>query len=191
MTSPRSTTTSPAHASSPAARTFAPGFAGAENATVEPGLPSPASTATISYFTTASASSGSGAPVMMRTHSPGAMAPENTSPAPISAMTLSATGASSVAPAISSARRAKPSMAECAKGAMSMSLVRSAAATRPTTSSRGTSSDPSGATLASTSSRASSSEIMSVMGVPFRKKAPRRADPARRLVHRVAAIIPV
>ena len=41
--------------------------------------PSPSTTSTISYLTTASASSGSCAPVMMRTHSPEAMAPVDAS----------------------------------------------------------------------------------------------------------------
>ncbi len=68
MTSPCSTTTSPAFASSPASRTFERSAASAVNATRLPGLPPPVTTSTISYFTTASASSGSGAPVMMRTH---------------------------------------------------------------------------------------------------------------------------
>ena len=103
--------TSPARASSPASRMLERTAVGAANATTDPGRPSPSTTSTISYFTTASASSGSWAPVMMRTHSPAAMAPAYTLPAPISAMTDSFTGFSSVAPSISAAWRAKPSMA--------------------------------------------------------------------------------
>ena len=75
MTSPASTMTSPAFASSPASRMFARGCAGCENDTRLPGLPSPDTTPTTSYFTTASASSGTGAPVMMRTHWPDAIGP--------------------------------------------------------------------------------------------------------------------
>ena len=162
-----------------------PTFVGAANDTVEPVRPSPSTTATISYFTTASASSGRQAPVMMRTHSPAPMTPANTSPAPISAITRRATGASSVAVPISAARRAKPSMAEWAKGDTSMSLVRSDAATRPTASSSPTSSTSVGATAPHTSARASSSEIMSFIASPFRK---RRARPRS---HRFAPPHPV
>ena len=164
ITSPASTTTSPALASSPASRTLLRSFTGAVNATRLPGLPSPVTTSTISYFTTASASSGTGAPVMMRTHWPSPMEPSYTSPAATSAMTSISTGASALAAASSAARTAKPSMAECANGAMSMSLRRSSAATRPTASSTGTVSCGNGSTFASTSSRASSSEIISFIG---------------------------
>ena len=73
--SPLDTTTSPAFASSPACRTLDPSLVGASNATRLPGLPSPDTTLTISYLTTESAASGSGAPVMMRTHWPSSMGP--------------------------------------------------------------------------------------------------------------------
>ena len=167
-TSPRPTTTSPARASSPASRTFARTSAGARNATRLPGLPSPDTASTTSYFTTASASVGSGAPVMMRTHWPAPMTPSNTSPAATSAMTSSSTGDSGDASASSDARTANPSMAEWANGAMSMSLARSAAATRPTAPSTGTVSTGSGRTCDSTSARASSSEIISDIAFPSR-----------------------
>ena len=111
---------------------------------------------------------------MMRTHSPSPMVPSNTSPAPISAMTRKATGSSSAASAISAARRAKPSMAECAKGATSMSLAWSAATTRPTASSSSTVSTGNFSTAPHTSARASSNGIISLTGsvLPFRPAAP-------------------
>ena len=155
-------------------------FVGAENDTTEPGLPSPSTTPTISYFTTASASAGRQAPVMMRTHSPSPMVPSNTSPAPISAMTRSIAGLSSAASAISAARRAKPSMAECAKGDTSMSLVWSAATTRPTASSSSTVSTGNFSTAPHTSARASSSGIISLTGsvLPFHATTPPRCSNA-------------
>ena len=157
-----------------------PTFVGAENDTTEPGLPSPSTTPTISYFTTASASAGRQAPVMMRTHSPSPMVPSNTSPAPISAMTRSIAGLSSAASAISAARRAKPSMAECAKGDTSMSLVWSAATTRPTASSSSTVSTGNFSTAPHTSARASSNGIISLTGsvLPFHATTPPRCSNA-------------
>ena len=163
MTSPFDTTVSPAFASSPASRTLERTAVGAENATRLPGLPSPVTTSTISYFTTESASSGMGAPVMMRTHCPSSMEPSNTSPAAISATTSSSTGASCDASTSSAARTANPSIAEWANGEMSISLFKSAAATRPTASNTGTVSTGRGAAWDNTSARASSSEIISGM----------------------------
>ena len=62
------------------------------------------------------------------------------------------------------ARRAKPSMAECAKGDTSMSLVWSAATTRPTASSSSTVSTGNFSTAPHTSARASSNGIISLTG---------------------------
>ena len=138
-------------------------YVGGANAHLLPGLPSPVTTSTISYFTTESASSGMGAPVMMRTHCPSSMEPSNTSPAAISATTSSSTGASCDASTSSAARTANPSIAEWANGEMSISLFKSAAATRPTASSTGTVSTGRGAAWDNTSARASSSEIISGM----------------------------
>ena len=164
--------TSPAWASSPAGRTLSPAWAGAVKATRPPARPSPDTTPTTSYFTTASASAGSGAPVMMRTHCPSPMVPSNHPPAGTSAMTSSSTGASSEAPASCEARIAKPSMAEWAKGDTSISLARSSAATRPIRSSRDTISGCNGLTRDSTSSRASSRDIISgtAMDSPSERK---------------------
>ena len=65
--------------------------------------------------TTASAPSGSGAPVMIRTAPPGASAAGRDEPAAASPATGSTTGASAQAPATSAARTAKPSMEELSK----------------------------------------------------------------------------
>ena len=85
---------------------FSPTAAGARKATRDPSLPSPESTSTTSYFTTASAPAGTGAPVMMRTAWPGPTSPSNTRPAASCPITASSTGAPSEAPARSAARRA-------------------------------------------------------------------------------------
>ncbi len=162
-TSPACTTASPARASSPAARTFCPAFAGAVKLTRPPVLPSPDTTPTISYFTQVSAHAGSFAPVMMRTHCPSSKLSVKSSPAAISATTSSSMGASSLASAIWSARRAYPSMATCAKGALSMSAVRSAAATRPQASSRSTLQEGRTCVWSRTISRAFSRETISGM----------------------------
>ena len=76
-----------------------------------------------STITTESAPAGTGAPVMMRAAWPGPTSPSHQSPAAMCATTSSSTGASSLAPARSAARTAKPSIAELSNGATSMSLV--------------------------------------------------------------------
>ena len=94
-------------------------------------MPSPSSTSTISYFTTASAPSGTGAPVMMRTVSPAPIAPSNTWPAASCPITSSVTGASPDACAKSDERTAYPSIALLANGEMSISATASSAKGRP------------------------------------------------------------
>ena len=130
-TSPACITASPAWASSAAERTFSPTLAGAEKRTCEPSLPSPSSTSTISYFTTASAPSGTGAPVMMRTVSPVPTTPSKTWPAASCPITSSVTGVSPDACAKSAERTAYPSIALLANGEMSISATASSAKGRP------------------------------------------------------------
>ena len=167
MTSPARTTASPARASSPASRTLPRSLAGASKATRLPGRPSPSTLRTISYFTTASAAVGSGAPVMMRTHAPSGISPSKVSPAATSAITSSSTGDSGLADCNWAARMANPSMAAWANGEMSISLFRSTAATRPAASNTGTVSAGSWETCDNTRSRACSTEIISGMACPF------------------------
>ena len=85
---------------------FALGLAGAVNETSEPAPPSPRSTPTISYFTTASQPAGTGAPVMRRTVWPLSSSRPYTPPAPMVATTFRVTGACSLAEAMSSRRTA-------------------------------------------------------------------------------------
>ena len=94
-------------------------------------MPSPSSTSTISYFTTASAPSGTGAPVMMRTVSPAPIVPSNTWPAASCPITSSVTGASPDACAKSAERTAYPSIALLANGEISISATASSAKGRP------------------------------------------------------------
>ena len=155
--SPARITASPACASSAAERTFSPTFAGAENLTREPSLPSPSSTSTISYFTTASAPSGTGAPVMMRTVSPAPIVPSNTWPAASCPITSSVTGASPDACAKSAERTAYPSIALLANGEMSISATASSAKGRPAACHTGISTRSVGATCDRTIDCASSS----------------------------------
>ena len=137
-TSPARSTASPAWASRPATRMFSPTLAGAENLMREPSLPSPSSTCTTSYFTTASAPSGTGAPVMMRTAWPGSTLSEKTWPAASWPTTSSSTGAPSEAPVRSAATTAYPSMALLANGDRSISVTTSSASGRPAAFQTGT-----------------------------------------------------
>ena len=103
--------------------------------------------------TTVSAPSGIGAPVMIRHAAPGRHSRGTASPAGMSPATGSATGAAS--PAMSSKRRAKPSMAEFVKGGTGTAARTSSARTAPAHDSSGASTAGSGWASASTRSRCS------------------------------------
>ena len=136
ITSPARTTTSPALASSPALRTLVL-VTGAQIRTRSPTPPSPVKVVS-SILTTASAPSGMIPPVMMRIAWPGASVTWLTMPAPTQSTISSSTGTSSLAPSREEETTANPSIAVLSKGDTSMSLVRSAAATRPTAANRST-----------------------------------------------------
>jgi hypothetical protein len=141
-TTPAGSTSSPRRALSPDARTFSPAWGASMRVTVA------VSSRTSSMGMTASAPSGIGAPVMIRTASPAPGDGRSTAPAAISPTTRK------VAPGpTSSERTANPSIAELANGGMSPGARTSAASTVPRASSRALLVGGSGATRLRTSCR--------------------------------------
>src|SRR2546426_1038784 len=121
MTPPGWTTTSPTWTSSPAGRTKAPAATRPVIVTRSP------SAATSSWGTTASAPSGSGAPVKIRIASPARSGRDGKVPAMIRPTTASSTGS----PRVSRARTAYPSIDEFAQGGISDRETMGSASTRP------------------------------------------------------------
>jgi hypothetical protein len=150
--------TSPFDTSSPARRTFVPGSGAAENRTE-----SPVSVAS-SRRTTASAPTGTGAPVAMRTADPAARAIPQTAPAIDAPTTGSVTGRSAPAPDRSDARTAKPSIAALSNRGSGAVARTSSANTNPAASARGRDSGGSGRTSFRT--RASTPSTDSKEGPP-------------------------
>jgi len=133
-------TTCPAAMSSPAARTLTPTATGLRTSTLvavaapmasRPDRPSQASVS--STITTASAPGGSGAPVRIRTASPGPTGGSGGDPAGMVPTTVKVTGAA----ATSAARTAKPSTAVLANGGTDSSAVTATEVTHPSASPRG------------------------------------------------------
>ena len=148
---PAASTTSPARTSSPRCRTERP-TSGARCRATSAAPPSVSSTGT-----TASAPSGMGAPVMIRSTWPGRSTCRRVSPAAMSSATGSTTGAARVAPASSAARTAYPSIAELSKPGRSVVATTSRARTSPSADPTGTLCSGSGDTRASTVARCSAS----------------------------------
>src|SRR5690606_22985720 len=149
--SPGPNSRSPGRRSSPGARTWSPGRASTSIRTARP----PSSRSVRSTMTTASAPSGSGAPVKMRTASPGPSGRSAGCPAATSATTGSTTGA----PAVSAARTAYPSIAVLAKGGTASVATTSPARTSPAAAASGTVRGGSGSHPATTWATASSRGI--------------------------------
>ena len=158
MTVPRFRTNSPASMSSPAGRTLSPASASVLTEISFRGLPSRlrSDSSVSSNGTTASASSGTGAPVIIRIAPPGGTGRSGNSPAATAPTTGNKTGLEAEAGATSAERTAYPSMAELASGGMSNGALRSSSSTRPSDSSRGVSTASSLEKCESIRSRASS-----------------------------------
>ena len=105
----------------------------------------------VSWITTQSAPSGTGAPVKMRTASPGPRSRSNPRPAALSPMILSRVSALRASPR----RTAQPSIAEARNGGWSRRASTSCASARPSASSSATVSISSGRTCASIRTSAS------------------------------------
>ena len=140
---PANATESPAATSPPRGRTCAPGSNDCEMSTVF------STWTTSSMGTTASAPSGTTAPVEMAAAQPSSSRPSKGRPAADSPTIRSVAGRSA-------ARTAKPSIAELANGGRSTRALTSSAATRPDAAPIGTGSAASGRTRSSTRSCASS-----------------------------------
>ena len=148
--SPAGSTSAPAEKSSPAALTwfFSPGSSTIRTI--------PPDSSVSSTGTTASACDGRGAPVMIRTHSPGAIAGSSGEPAATVPTTLSS------APRCRSVSwTAKPSMAEFANTGTAAAAVTGAASVRPSARPRGTVST----SVIRVTSRSSSSRYSSMLSL--------------------------
>ena len=118
--------------SEPASRTYSPAARGARDRDACRRRRSVSSTGT-----TASAPSGTGAPVMMRTAVPGRASRDRRAP-PRSRRRSAAPPAQRPSPSTSAARTAKPSICELRNGGRAIGDVTSAAVTRPSASASGT-----------------------------------------------------
>ena len=98
--------------------------------------------------TTASAPAGIGAPVMIRMAVPGRTSSVARKPAGTSSITVSDTGADSVAEPMSAARTAYPSIEELSNDGRGHGAATSSASTQPCAAMSGTSSGVSGSTPA-------------------------------------------
>jgi len=132
---PAKSTVSPRPMSVPAKETAPPGVVARRTTTTRP----PSSRSVCSTGITASAPRGSMPPVAIDVAVPGATSTFGRVPVAIdSAFTARRTGSLSLAPYVSSARTAKPSMFERSKPGTSTSARTSSASTRPSASASGT-----------------------------------------------------
>ncbi len=136
---PGAKATAPASRSRPGSRTLAPDPATRAKRAVAARAPAPgpAPATRSSIGTTASASAGSMAPVMMRIVAPAGRASGATRPAASVAITRSSTGSAALAPARSAARTAKPSTAELRNGGSGWGAVSAWRSARPRASASG------------------------------------------------------
>ena len=159
-TVPALSTMSPSATSPPRRRTCWPSETTSRTSTSAGSGASPIGWSVSSTGTMASAPGGSGAPVMMRAHSPSPTSGADEAPAGMSPTTRSRTPG-----ARSAARTANPSIAELSKGGTAKRARRSSANTWPTPSPMGTSST--GRTVASPTMRARYSSTLNTY-VTFR-----------------------
>ncbi|MDF2665755.1 MAG: hypothetical protein K0R81_1605 [Microbacterium sp.] len=150
---PAATTSSPSRTSEPRRRIWAPGPRGAASTVTSPRPPeSPRSVS--SNGTTAVASVGTGAPVMMRAASPASILGSRSVPAGRSATTRSVAGR---AP---SSRTAKPSIAELSNPGTSTLARTGCRSTRPSADPTARVSGATGTTRSRTAARCSATSIM-------------------------------
>ena len=125
----------------------------------------PSARSVSSTITTASAPSGTGAPVAISAHSPAASGRRGASPVKMTSTERRVFGDVPVAPSVSAARTAKPSIAARANGGTSAPAAIVSASTRPPASASATRSVRSmGVAAASVSSSASRKGIVVLIG---------------------------
>ena len=156
-TRPAGRTVRPFATSSPTRPTFRPGVTASRASTRRP----PASNSALSATRTASAPWGRGAPVMIRTASPGPTIPANGRAGYASPTSERGRGFNASAPNVSAPRTAKPSMAARANDGTFTGETTSPANTRPAATNKATGSPESGATRLSSRLRTSETSARS------------------------------